>query len=487
MSPTSTSAVALHEIFPSASPTAARVMVSGCASDWRQVQPGDAFVAILGDDQDGHDHVRQAVERGAAAVVVERPVPVFNVPVHEVEDTRVALGELCHALAGHPSRQLRVIGVIGAQGKSTVAALLESIYDAAGCDVGVLSSLKSYDGMANGPGIGDGLSPVALAERLARMDAAGCTHAIVEISSRALSQCKLAGMELDSIVATAIGTANVHWHHSPQNYRDAQRRALDLLSPAGLAVLDGEDAVACQWLSTLDAPTLTYGFDDEAQITAEIVERNACETVFILSAGCESAAVRTTIVGDHHVRNCLAAATTALAHGIDLQTIAAGIEAVQQLSARMERVDCGQDYALFVDAAANATALRATLRTARRLARGRVICVLGDSFACDAIEAATVRSVVRKLADLTIVTDALTDFDPDWRTASDDASALQVAADRGEAIAWAIATAGEGDVVVIAGSRAQTQCQFGSTEMSDADAVREVLYSCAQLALKIAG
>jgi UDP-N-acetylmuramoyl-L-alanyl-D-glutamate--2,6-diaminopimelate ligase len=197
--------------------------------------------------------------------------------------------------------------------------------------------------------------------------------------------------------------------------------------------------------------------------------------------------VRTAIVGDHHVRNCLAAAATALAHGIDLQTIAAGIEAIEQLPARMERIDCGQDFALFVDAAANATALRATLRTARRLAQGRVICVLGDSLSCDASEAATVRSVVRKLADLTIVTDALTDFDPDWCSESDDASALQVAAHRGEAIAWAVATAGEGDVVVIAGSRARSQCQFGTTEITDADAVREMLYACAQPALKIAG
>lgn len=486
MSSTS-SAVALHELFPAASTNGARVPVTGCASDWRQVQPGDAFVAILGDDHDGHDYVRQAVERGAVAVIVERPVPVFTVPVYEVEDTRIALGELCHALAGHPSKQLRVIGVIGTLGKSTVVAILESIYMAAGCDVGVLSSLKSYDGMASSAGIGDGLSPIALAERLARMDAAGCTHAVVEISSRALSQCKFAGVEFDTVCATAIGSADLQWHHTPQNYRAAQRRALELLSPAGLAVLDGEDPVSCEWLSTLDAPSLTYGFDDEAQITAEIVERNACETVFLLSAGCESAAVRTAIVGDHHVRNCLAAAATALAHGIDLQTIAAGIEAVEQLPARMERIDCGQDFALFVDAAANATALRATLRTARRLAQGRVICVLGDSLSCDASEAATVRSVVRKLADLTIVTDALTDFDPDWCSESDDASALQVAAHRGEAIAWAVATAGEGDVVVIAGSRARSQCQFGTTEITDADAVREMLYACAQPALKIAG
>jgi UDP-N-acetylmuramoyl-L-alanyl-D-glutamate--2,6-diaminopimelate ligase len=309
----------------------------------------------------------------------------------------------------------------------------------------------------------------------------------VEISSRALSQGKLAGVELDTVCATAIDAADLDWHHTPQNYRDAQQRVLDYLSPAGLAVLDGDDPVSCKWLGTLDAPSLTYGFGDEAQITAEIVERNACETVFVLTAGCESAAVRTTIVGDHHVSNCLAAAATALAHGLDLQTIAAGIEALDKLPARMERIDCGQDFALYVDAAASAASLRAALRTARGLSRGRVICVLGESLPAHQTELATIRGVVRKLADLTIVTDALSSADPAWRAGSQELPHVQVAADKGEAMAWAVAMAQEGDVVVIAGSRTPTQCEFGAAEISEADAARELLYASGQPALRLVG
>jgi UDP-N-acetylmuramoyl-L-alanyl-D-glutamate--2,6-diaminopimelate ligase len=187
------------------------------------------------------------------------------------------------------------------------------------------------------------------------------------------------------------------------------------------------------------------------------------------------------------VVNCLAAAATALAHGIDLQTIAAGIEALQKLPARMERIDCGQEFTLFVDAADTAAGLRSTLRTARQLSRGRVICVMGESLPTDPSEAAVVRGVVNKMADVTIVTDALVSVDPAWQPSQLDSIELQVAADRGEAIAWAVAMAEPGDVVVIAGSRGPTQCGFGSSEITDAEAARELLYACAQPTLRLVG
>jgi UDP-N-acetylmuramoyl-L-alanyl-D-glutamate--2,6-diaminopimelate ligase len=463
--------VALDELLPAACRMGDSAVVSGCTSDPRRVRPGDAFVAILGDDDDGHAYVAAAVKRGAAAIIVERPVPVFDTPVYQVADTRIALGELCHAMAEHPSRSLRVIGVIGTQGKSTVIALLESIYTAAGCHVGVLSSLASYDGMSYGPGVDERMTPASLAARLARMEAAGCTHALVEMNSAALRQARFAGIELDVVCGTTVDAARLDLHHTIENYREHTRRALDYLSPFGVAVFNADCQVSCRWLSTLDSPSLTYGFDDPAQITADVLERTAAETVFMLNAGCESAAVRTTIVGDHHVANCLAAAAVALAGGVDLQTIAAGIERLQRLPARMEPIACGQDFPVFVDAADTACGLRATLRTARQLTRGRVICVLGDHLPTARHEAAALWNVVQKLADLTIVAgdDAL------WSGESDDA--VQIAADRGEAIAWAVAAAEPGDVVVIAGSRGPTECGFGAEEPTEADVARELLYA----------
>jgi UDP-N-acetylmuramoyl-L-alanyl-D-glutamate--2,6-diaminopimelate ligase len=158
---------------------------------------------------------------------------------------------------------------------------------------------------------------------------------------------------------------------------------------------------------------------------------------------------------------------------------------VTSLPARMERIDCGQDFAVFVDAARTPAALTATLRTARQLASGRVICVLGDLPAAPA-EATVVRSIVQRMADLTIITDSV-HAESNWPTPLPDASDMQIAADRGEAIAWAVAMADAGDVVVIAGSRGPTEYGFGVVETTDADAVREVLYARAQPQLGLVG
>jgi UDP-N-acetylmuramoyl-L-alanyl-D-glutamate--2,6-diaminopimelate ligase len=287
-------------------------------------------------------------------------------------------------------------------------------------------------------------------------------------------------------VATLIDSATLDLHHTTQNYRTAERRVLEHLSPTGVAIINADDAVSCRWLSELDGPALTYGLNDQAQITADIVEQNACETVFVLAAGIDSAAIRTTIIGEQHVSNCLAAAAAALAYGIDLPTIAAGIEAVQKLPARMERNDCGQDFAVFIDAAANACGLRSMLRTARNLSSGRVICVLGENLPTNPTEAAVIRGIVEKLADIAIVTDALTALDAAWLPGdSNEIARIQVAADRAEAMAFAVAAANQGDIVVIAGSRGPTGFTFGQNEVTDADVVRQLLYGLARPALRL--
>jgi UDP-N-acetylmuramoyl-L-alanyl-D-glutamate--2,6-diaminopimelate ligase len=248
--------------------------------------------------------------------------------------------------------------------------------------------------------------------------------------------------------------------------------------------------VSCRWLSEIAGPALTYGLGDEAQINGVVVEENACETVFILGAGTDSAAVRTSIVGRQHVTNCLAAAAVALAHGVEFQTIAQGIENVRKLPARMERVDCGQDFPVFVDAAQTASGLRSTLRAARALSRRRVICVMGDHALATAGELAAIRNVLQKMADVTIVTDAVTAADEAWlavHASQPSKDKLQIAVDRQEAIAWAVAMAKEGDVVVIAGSRTPTEFTFGAAETTDADFARELLYAAARPMLRLVG
>jgi len=486
-------AISLDKLFPTETRTGVGpVLATSCSTDWRQVEPGDVFVALPEGDGnsragEGHEHAQRAVSHGAVAVICEQPVPVFDVPTYLVSDSRIALGHLCQALVGYPTQSLPTIGVTGTQGKSTTLALLDSIFAMAGKHCGMLSSLSCYDGMSHSEGISDSISPQALASRLARMDAAGCSHALLEISSRSLCQGRLAGIELDVACVTNVGEAHLDLHNSLENYRNVKRRILDYLSPTGVTILNADDPVSLSWLDQLQGPVLTYGLGEQAEITAKIIEQHANEQIFLLSADSESMAVRSSIVGSAHVSNCLAAAAVSMSYGIDLQTIAAGIEAVDRLPSRMERVDCGQGFPVYVDAAETPEALRASLRTARQLARGRVICVLGDPSSSTASDDYAIGSVVRRMADLAIVTRSLP-HDEDRSFEKNRFAHVEVVADRGEAIACAVSMAEPGDVVVIAGSQPVAPRAFGVLEpqQSDAEITRELLYARNKTAVRLA-
>jgi len=480
--------VKLDDLLPSATRTGeGQISAVSCTSDWRQIQPGDVYVALpegCGNShgEDGHQHAQRAVSCGAIAVICEQPVPVFDVPTYLVSDSREALGELCQALVDFPTRSLPTIGITGTQGKSTTIALLDAIFAAAGKECGVLSNLGCYDGMSHSDGISDAPSAPTLASRIANMAAAQCTHALLEVSSQSLSQRCLAGIELDAICVTNVTEAHLDLHNSIHNYRETKQRILNLLSAGGVTILNADDPVCMKWLDRVPGAVLTYGLSDAAQIRARIVERHSNEQVFVLTAGSESTAIRTTIVGEQHVSNCLAAAALALTYGIDLQTIATGIQAVEKLPSRMELVDCGQGFPLYVDAAETPDALRATLRTARQLARGRVICVLGDKVPPSATEDYAVCQIVRRMADLVIVTRPLSGSN-DRNSAS-----VEQAPDRNAAIAWAVSVAESGDVVVITGSKTPSRCSFSSDDddLSDVEIARELLYARNKATLRVA-
>ena len=350
--------------------------VAKCSSDWRDCAPGDLYVALTTADGDGHEHAREAIARGAIGVLAERLVPV-DAPVVLVKDTRAAYGRVTQALAGHPCRKLRTIGVTGTAGKTVTAMLLASIFEKAGEAVGVLSSL----------GYSDSLTQVAprqatptteqLAEWLGRMATAGCDSAVLELSSRALAERRAAGIELDAAVLTNIRRDHLDLHNTPQAYRKAKRRLFSLLKTGGIAVVNADDHRCRNLLPKLGSATLTYGLHAEADISATIVERHKSEQTFVLSAGSDSIPVRTRMIGDHHVSNCLAAAAVGLASGIELTTIVQGLEAIDHVPGRLERLECGQPFGVYVDAAAAPETLALSIKAVRRVTSGRVIVVAG--------------------------------------------------------------------------------------------------------------
>ena len=486
--------VSLDRLFADATRTGAGgIVAQSCTSDWRKVVPGDVFVALpelAGKEENGHLDAREAVARGAQAVVCEEPVPVFDVPTYLVSDSRVAFGKICQALSDNPSQTIPVIAVTGTHGKSTVVALLEAIFSLAGKHCGRISGLGCYDGMSFGAGLEVPSAP-ELATRLERMVAAGCTHVLLEVSSEALSHSSFAGIEFDAVCITNVTDAHLQLHNSVQNYRNLKKRVLEHLSPTGMAVFNADDPVSVKWLNQTDGPILTFGLKGQGEVTAERISEHSNEQVFVISAGSKSVAIRTPMLGEHHVSNCLAAATLALSYGIDLSVIAAGIESVESLPGHMERIDCGQGFPVFVDAADSAESLRVSLRTARQLSRGRVICVLGTSESATYSEQLAIAHVVGRLADLVVAARSLPSEEFEVRDSQKRAT-VEIVADRRAAIARAVATARTGDVVVVAGSRWEPQRSFGMFSLEqdhgDAATTRGLLYARVEKPqLRIAG
>ena len=321
-------------------------LVTSCTNDWRQVQPGDAFIAVTEPGRDGHDDAQQAIDRGAAVIVCERHLPVFGVPQWIVEDTRLAYGMLCQALVGNPCDDLRLIGITGTAGKSSVVALLASVLNVAGGRAGTIGSLGYSDGIDHVTAFTATPSPPLLAHWLARISAAGCTHAIVELSSQALAELRPAGLELDAACVTNVRRQHLDYHGSLANYRKAKARIFDYLGAGGVAVLNADDPACCRMLATLDYPVMTFGMRNPAEVTAEIVEQHENEQIIVMTADADSVGVRTNIVGDHHVYNCLTAAALGMTYGIDLTTIALGLEAVQHIPVGPERIGCDHDMAM---------------------------------------------------------------------------------------------------------------------------------------------
>jgi UDP-N-acetylmuramoyl-L-alanyl-D-glutamate--2,6-diaminopimelate ligase len=459
------------------------VRVTSCTHDFRHVRPGDVFVALVDAEDDGHDFAADAARRGAAAIICERPLPVFSVPQFVVSDSRAAYGRLCQALVGNPSRELKIIGVTGTSGKTTVARLISSIFDAEGARTGLIDSLGSWDGSDCRSASDGELAAPALARSLSRMQASGLTHAILEVSSQALSQSLLAGIQLHAACVTHVGRDHLDWHGSLENYRRAKRRILDHLDVDGIAILNADCQESMRMLATLNQPALTIGLRKPAEITAQIIEQHVNEQSFVLTAGDDSVGVRTAIVGDHHVYNCLSAAATCLAYGIELTTIARGLEAVDSLPGRMERVVCGDGFSIYVDAAKTPETLRACLKAARQVTTRRVICVFGADESAAREQLRALGRVAGSLADVSVIAtngprdEGRRDNSRDIVHGFADPRKAHVILDRAEAIAWALEQASDGDIVVVAGmgDRLHPVADARDLPRDDCDVVRQIL------------
>lgn len=461
----------------------ADVQFHNCCCDARICRPGDVYVAVVDADGDGHDDVDMAVQRGAVAVVTERLVPV-RVPCCIVPDSREAYGRICQRLAGQPDRALHLVGVTGTHGKTTTSVLIASVLQAAHQTVGMTCSLGYCDGESTGMADGATPPPHELARWLKRMAENGCTHGVLEVSSQALATRQLSGVSLDAAVLTNLRREHLDLHGNVANYRRAKQRLFEHLKPGGFAVLNVDDIASQELLEGLNVPLITVGLRNTAQVQAKMLERCVSEQTFLMTAGQECAPVRTRTIGDQFVYCCLSAAAVGLVLGIDLTTIVRGLESVDHVPGRLERLECGQDFSVFVDHAQTPSALAMSLHALREVTLGRLICVYGATHQQDLEQRAAMGRVAERGADLGIITSNNPGLEPPLEIAHDILSGFHspgkahIIPDRQKAIHWALSEAQPGDTVVITGKGDEPFQQIGKRQVQfdDREVAKNWLY-----------
>ncbi|MDQ3781887.1 MAG: UDP-N-acetylmuramoyl-L-alanyl-D-glutamate--2,6-diaminopimelate ligase [Actinomycetota bacterium] len=429
--------------------------------DSRTVTPGSVFVAVRGDQRDGHDLVADAVAAGAIAVVVEHPVPV-EVSQLVVTDTRRLLGPLAAEVHGHPGRRMTMVGITGTNGKTTVSYLLAAMVAAAGRAPGVIGTIgASIDGEPLPIGFTTPEAP-ELQRLLRRMADAGVEVVAMEVSSHALALGRVDALRFAVAAFTNLSQDHLDFHGDLERYFAAKARLFEPARSAA-AVVAVDDAWGRRLAAEITIPVTTVGFAGDADLGVDHLELTAAGGRMAVRAGGAGFEVPLPLAGRFNAVNTLVAIGCAAAIGISGDAIGRGLATMGPVSGRFERVECGQDFTVVVDFAHTPEAIGTMVAAARGLTAGRVIAVAGAGGNRDRAKRPLMGRALAA-ADLAVITsDNPRHEDPDAIiaevTAELDAtatSAVRVEPDRRRAIAAAVAAAGAGDVVLILGKGHET-------------------------------
>jgi UDP-N-acetylmuramoyl-L-alanyl-D-glutamate--2,6-diaminopimelate ligase len=433
------------------------VEVLDLAYDARAAMPGVLFFAVRGERADGHDFAAEAVERGAAALVVERALDL-PVPQLVVRDSRAAMASAADVFFGEPTRELEVVGVTGTSGKTTTSHLLFAILAAAGRRPGLLGTVEARVGGERRGVVRTTPEAIDLQRVLREMLDAGDRSCAMEASSHASVLHRLDHVRFAALVFTNLSQDHLDFHGDMESYFEAKRR-LFLAEPRPLAVINIGDEYGRRLAEELP-DAITFSADDASALDG----------------------IELRLQGRFNVENALGALSAARALGIGDDAIKRGLESVRGVPGRFESVHAGQPFHVIVDYSHKPDALEKVLRAARELAGDKqVICVVGAGGDRDRGKRAVMGRLASELADVAIVTsDNPRSEDPEEIAAeivSGATGEVEVELDRALAIARAIELARPGDVVLIAGKGAEQGQEFADRTIpfDDREAAKEAL------------
>ena len=442
--------------------------ILGVQTDHRRVKPGDLFVCIPGQVHDGHHYAAMAAESGASALLVERDVEV-ELPKLFVRDSRQAMGYVASHAYGYPSRELNLIGVTGTNGKTTITFILDHIMTSEQYKTGVMGTIYTKIGHKVVTSERTTQEALDLQSALREMCDEGVSYCFMEVSSHALELGRVKGCRFRTAIFTNLTQDHLDYHLTMERYRDAKALLFARLgndySPnpqeRQFAVLNADDAASDTFARVTAVPTIWYGIDQPADVTAHDIRFTLNGTEFHLDTFAGSADVKMKLIGKFNVYNVLAAVSAALLEQIPLAHIVSALETIEPTDGRMQTVDAGQPYLTLVDYAHTPDGLENALRSIREFAGRKVITVFGCGGDRDRTKRPIMGSIATRYSDFVVVTsDNPRSEDPDFIiseveqgivAAGFPSESYVLLPDRREAIEKAVSMAEPGDVLLIAG------------------------------------
>ncbi len=476
----------LKDVTVLAGPGDDTVDIQGITYSSKAVNPNFLFAALKGEKRDGFDFVPEAIKNGAAAILSDKPKPSgLKVSWIQVFDPREALA-LCSAnFYDHPSYKMKLVGITGTKGKTTITFILESILKTAGFRPGVIGTINY-----RGPDFelkAQRTTPEApdLQNMLKIMFDTGVTHCLMEVSSHSLDLKRVSGISFDVAVFTNLSGEHLDYHHTMDEYFAAKKKLFLQNSKKRTAVVNEDDPWGKRLIADLPMNTITFGLEPTALVRSEKFKLNGAGLEALIKYPGGQAAITSSLSGKHNLYNILAAFSVALALNVPPQVIRDGIAALKQVPGRFEKIENDLGLNIYVDYAHTDSALRSLLETVKELKPSRILLVFGAGGDRDKSKRERMGEIAGLFADWTFITsdnprsedpmDIIREIEKGVLKTGSKKYSFEI--DRAEAIAKALAFAKKGDYVLFAGKGHESTQVIKDRiiPFDDRDVIRDIL------------
>jgi UDP-N-acetylmuramoyl-L-alanyl-D-glutamate--2,6-diaminopimelate ligase len=435
--------------------------VKGITCNSKKVLDNFIFVAIKGTHVDGHGFIQEAIDRGAKIIVTQSTVHSLQstkkIVFIKVNDTRKALAKLAAEFYGHPSKKIKVIGITGTNGKTTVTYLIEALLKEAGFAPAVIGTVNYRFKERTIPSQNTTPGPCELQSLLADMVKENIDYCLMEVSSHALSQDRTEGINFHSAIFTNLTQDHLDYHKTLENYFQTKAKLFQDISPNAFVVINNDNEYGRRLKELIhSSEIITYGIEHQADVMARNIKCDISHTEFILTAMKKKINFKTSLIGRHNVYNILASFTWTFKEGLDLAVVKSSLEKFDFVPGRLERIKCKRGFSVFVDYAHTEDALTNVIKALRDVSDKRIIVVFGCGGERDRTKRPKMGYVACELADYVIITNDNPRCEEPEEIIKDIRRGIRknnyfILPDRKEAIKKSLSLAKAGDIVLIAG------------------------------------